>query len=226
MNTDDRSNRKTLGIVLMAIGVILTLDHAGLLNLGGLLRWWPLFLVGAGVVKLRQPVEDGQRATGIALLFLGGLFLLGSILSMPNGWPLILVGVGAFLLWKGFEKPRDPAEPPSRDSAVLSDVAFIGHVKRSVSVPDFRGGSITAVMGGVELDLRQSTIGPAPAQLDVAAVWGGIELKVPADWTVESTMVPVMGAFENKTQSLSGKSAGPTLHVRGCAVMGAVVVSN
>jgi hypothetical protein len=216
--------RKTLGLVLIALGLILTLDHAGVVNIGGLARWWPLFLIGVGTVKVRQPIADGQHSTGVALLFLGTFFLIGSILSMARGWPLIMIAGGCLLVWKAFEMPRRPASPT--DSPLLSDMLFIGHLKRSVAVPDFRGGSVTAVMGGLEIDLRQSTIATSPANLDVAAVWGGIELKVPAGWTVESEVVPIMGGFENKTRSLAVDGAGPKLIVRGCAVMGAVVISD
>jgi hypothetical protein len=217
--------RQRLGLVLIAIGVLLTLDHAGIVNGGGLLRWWPLFLLGVGVVKVRQPIEQGQRSTGIALIFLGSILLVGTILSLAKGWPLILVGFGALLCWQAFEKPRDEAAA-ILGTALLNDMALMGHFKRSISVPDFRGGSVTAVMGGVELDLRQSSITSGPAFLDVAAIWGGIELKIPPDWHVESHVVPVMGGFENKTRPLAVSGTGPKLVVRGSVVMGGVVISD
>lgn len=223
------NHRQTLGLVLIAIGVALTLDHTGVVHLGGIARWWPLFLLGVGTVKVRQPIEDGQRATGIALIFLGSLLLVGTILSLAKGWPLLLVAGGALLIWQAFDKPRDKsAEEIARDteSKFLSDIALIGHLKRTVATADFKGGSITAVMGGVELDLRKSTIGETPAYLDVAAIWGGIEIKIPPDWHVESHVVPVMGGFDNKVRPLTVGGAGPRLIVSGCAVMGAVVISD
>ena len=75
-----------------------------------------------------------------------------------------------------------------------------GIVKRSHRPVDFRGGSVTAVMGGVELDLRKANL-TSTAYLDVVAFWGGIEIKVPAGWTVDARVVPLMGAFENKVDS-------------------------
>ena len=35
------------------------------------------------------------------------------------------------------------------------------------------------------------------AHVDVVAFWGGIEIKVPAGWTVDARVVPLLGAFEN-----------------------------
>jgi len=215
-------NRTTLGLVLIAIGLVFTLDSAGLLRNGG--RWWPLLLIGIGIVKVRQPREDGQRAAGIAFLLLGGLFQLTSILTFGTSWTLLMVAVGVFLLWQGVEGPRAKAVAVS-DSPYLSDIALIGYLKRSHHSVDFRGGSITAVMGGVELDLRKAVLTGGTAYLDVVAFWGGVEIKVPAGWTVDARVVPVMGAFENKVDSMSA-SGGPRLVVRGHAIMGAVAIGS
>jgi len=45
-------NRTTLGLVLIAIGLLFTLDSAGLLRNGG--RWWPLLLIGVGIVTVHR----------------------------------------------------------------------------------------------------------------------------------------------------------------------------
>jgi hypothetical protein len=217
--------RVTLGVVLIVVGLVLALDQAGVLSIAGLGRWWPLFLIGIGVVKVRQPIEDGQRAIGAALLFIGSLLQVVSILSVGKGWPLIMVGVGGVLLWQAISGPARPA-PRVPASPFVGDMAFIGFLKRSVRAADFRGGYVTAVMGGVELDLRHATLGDGPACLDVFTFWGGIDLKVPPAWTVESKVLPIMGGVEQKAQSPRESGAAPSLVVRGYAVMGAVVIGN
>src|SRR5262249_17792635 len=45
-------NRTTLGLVLVAIGVVFALGSAGVLRTDGIGRWWPLLLIGVGVVKV------------------------------------------------------------------------------------------------------------------------------------------------------------------------------
>ena len=191
--------RMLVGLALITLGVLLTLSQTGFVNLEGIGRWWPLLIVGVGIVKARQPIEDGQRAVGVALLFVGGWVLLIGLLSWGSAWPLLMV---------------------------VSEFAFMAGVKRRVRVADFRGGFVTAVMGGVELDLRQSRIDTAPVTLDVVALWGGLELKVPVDWKVETRVVPFMGGFEDKSQSIAASETSPRLVVRGYAVMGVVIVSN
>ena len=217
--------RLTLGLTLIGIGLFLALETAGILDLKGLGRWWPLLLIGIGIVKVRQPIEDGQRAAGMALLLLGGLFQIMSVLSLGKAWPLVLAGAGAFLLWQGIAKPAGPVPASVIDSPFLSEVALMGYLKRSLLTSTFRRGYVTAVMAGVELDMRRATLGPEPAYIDVVAFWGGIELKVPSGWTVDGRVVPLIGAFENNTQPGGGPDA-PTLVVRGYAIMGAVVISS
>jgi len=216
-------NRTSLGLVLIIIGLVLTLDSAGILRTDGLGRWWPLLLIGVGIVKVRQNREDGQRAAGVAFLMLGGLFLFTSVLSVRSAWPLLMVAFGAFLLWQGAEGPATETMKVS-DSPYLSEMVLIGVVKRGYRPLDFRGGSVTAVIGGVELDLRKANL-TSTAYLDVVAFWGGIEIKVPEGWTVDARVVPLMGAFENKVDS-PATPGGPRLVVRGHAIMGAVVIGH
>ncbi len=222
--TGGARNRTNLGLVLIAVGLVLTLETTGVLRTAGLGRWWPLLLIGIGIVKVRQPREDGQRAAGTAFLMVGGLFLLTTILAFAHSWPLLLMGFGMFLLWQGVEGPRGESVAVA-ESPYVSDMALIGVVRRSHRCADFRGGSVTTVMGGVELDLRKAGLIGGTAYLDVVAFWGGIEIKVPAEWTVDARVVPVMGAFENKVDSLAAAGA-PRLMVRGHAIMGAVVIGS
>ncbi len=217
--------RLAVGILFMSLGLVLTLDQAGILNLDGLGRFWPLFLIGIGVVKVRQPMEDGQRAVGTALLLTGGFFQVLSLLNWGRGWPVVLILVGGLFLWQAVERPQEPPPPPPA-TPFVSEFVLLGGSKRIVRLADFRGGYVTAVMGGVELDLRNCRIGASPAVLDVVAFWGGIDLKVPAEWRVETSVVPFMGGFEQKTTPLAESEAAPRLVVRGYSIMGGVIVGN
>ena len=83
---------------------------------------------------------------------------------------------------------------------------------------------MTAVMGVMELDLRNAML-VSGACIDVVAFWGGIEIKVPSDWTLDARVVPLMGAFQSRTAA-PPSPAGPRLVLRGHAIMGAVIVGS
>jgi hypothetical protein len=216
--------RTGLGIVFIAVGAIVTLDNIGILRMQGFTRWWALLLIGIGIVKVRQPIEQGQRAMGIALLLVGGFFQFQALLDWGNAWPLVMVGLGVLLVWHGFF-PSKAATPDATDGSLISDLAIMGGIKRVHRSLELRGGYMTALMAGIELDLRPCKPAASPVVIDVFAMWGGIEIKVPVEWAVDVRGVPIMGGFENKAAG-AAQIDGPRLVVRGHAIMGGVNVSN
>ena len=215
-------SRTVLGLVLVVVGSVLALDSAGILRAAGLGTWWPLLFIGAGFVKVRQPREDGQRAAGVAFLMLGGVLQLTSILAVSSAWPLLMVAVGGFLIWRSVD--RSAPAPTVSESPRVSDMTLLGYLKRRHRSTELRGGSMTAVMGVMEVDLRNAMLVNG-ACIDVVAFWGGIDIKVPNDWTVDARVVPLMGAFQSRLAALPSP-AGPRLVLRGYAIMGAVIVGS
>ena len=92
------------------------------------------------------------------------------------------------------------AEKPSANEVSSVDaLAFMGGTTRTSSSPDFQGGDLLAIMGGCEVDLRQANILHGPAVIDAFALWGGVEIKVPKDWSVTVKGIPVIGAYSAAT---------------------------
>ena len=54
-------------------------------------------------------------------------------------------------------------------------------------------GKVTTVMGGVDLDLRDAVLAPEGADLMVFTVMGGVALRVPDTWIVETDGRAVVG---------------------------------
>ncbi len=129
-------------------------------------------------------------------------------------------------------RPATPGDAPSAPPAAapgdggdwVHGTALMGGLVRRCVSQNFQGGSLTAIMGGCEVDLRGASIASGRAVLDCFALWGGIEVKVPEDWSVVVQGTPLLGAFEDKTAK-SGASA-KVLLVQGAAVMGGVEIKN
>ena len=103
-------------------------------------------------------------------------------------------------------------------------MAILGGVSRGNNSRAFRGADLLAIMGGCELDLRQAAI-HGEAVIDVFTMWGGIEIRVPEDWTVVSEILPLMGGVEDKTRPPQGATVH-RLTLRGFAIMGGVEIRN
>ncbi len=83
--------------------------------------------------------------------------------------------------------------------------------------------SATAIMGGVEIDLREVEFTAPHLSIECVAIMGGIDITVPPDVAVEVGGGAIMGGFSNKASG-SGPPGAPTIHVTGFAVLGGVDV--
>lgn len=226
----DRSPRFTpqllTGLIIVAVGTIFTLSNLGLVDARQYVRYWPVALILVGVLKVWQS-RCGRGVFGGSLFIAAGLWLLLETfrvvtINIFDLWPLVFVFFGGSLIWRGLRGGR--GETGTDGHSTINALAVLGGVHRGNNSRSFRGGDLTAIMGGCEIDLRQAAI-EGEAVIDVFAMWGGIEIKVPEDWTISSRVVPILAGFEDKTRPQRGAAAHRLL-IRGVAIMGGVEVKN
>ena len=222
-----------VGLVLVLAGVLLALDRLDILQFNNILRFWPIIFVALGLAQIIQPAGS-SRSSGVWLIGLGAFFL--STLSLGwvrvrNLWPLFLIAAGIWVIWRTSQVqaatlPPSEGAPVPMSNALLNGTALFGGANLNSNSPEFKGGSLTAILGALEVDLRKASIPPGQtAVLDTFAWWGGIDIKVPEDWTVIVQGMPIMGAFEDSTRQPSS-GAGPKLLVKGTVIMGGLEIKN
>ena len=224
-----------VGIFIMIAGIVLTVDRLNLFELTGVLRLWPAAIIAIGAGMLIQRSDAPGRFWGTVWLGLGGWLLLNSLGIVRVGfgeifWPVVLVLIGTRLAINAMrhESPRDGS--PTVGSASL--FAVLGESKRVNTDNPFRGGQMSAFMGGCHLDLRQATIPPGQeAVIDVFAIMGGLEVWVPSNWAVVSHIVPIMGSVEDKRLPVAPPQTPVTdtpgqLLLRGQIIMGGLTIKN
>lgn len=219
------SPRLVLGVGILAIGVLLALESFGLLDAEAYLRFWPALLIAIGVAKLSRAADTGSWFSSLFLIVLGAGLLLDRLdyLAFHRFWPFLVILAGLALILRALPGGRRPRRSRVAGKTV-SSFAFMSGVERGSGSQDFRGGDLTAIMGGCEVDLSQASISGGEAVLDTFAFWGGIEIRVPTDWDVTSEGFALMGAFEDSTRHPEGSSK--RLLVRGLAIMGGVEIKN
>ncbi|MEJ6004946.1 DUF5668 domain-containing protein [Paucibacter sp. AS339] len=223
------------GVLLALLGGIFLLDNLHIFNARAILPFWPVVLIVVGFVKLLQPREPAGRVFGLGLIVVGSALLLRHLglldFHWRDWWPLLLIGVGLKVILKGrFSDAERGARPDHMQQELLHDkqvniaVVMSGNQSR-VDAQDFSGGDISVVLGAVELDLRQASMAEAStATLRVDVVLGGLELKVPSDWSVSINGTPLLAAFEDKT--VPPLVPSKRLMLVGRAVMGGIEVRN
>lgn len=230
-----------IGLAVIALGCVFLLENFGILDFDYTLQFWPVVLILAGALKLTQSGDKGGKAIGGFLIAFGAALILKSTGLLYVSWrtlgPLVLIALGVVVIFKsnlGRNPARtvdkfgklDKAEGTGRqadDDSVISMTAILGGMERRVTASDFRGGELTAIMGGCQLDLRHASL-RGEAVLNVFSLCGGIEIKVPDDWSVSLQGMPLLGGFSEKT--FPNKDTGKRLVIRGCAIMGGVEVRN
>lgn len=217
------SPQSLLGVLIIGLGLGFLLDALNIWDFSTILaRWWPLLIVAGGVLSL---ISNPKLIVWPVVVMAIGLLLLLKQLDLVNFniwgliWPTILIFLGlSFLSDKFGPRPHER----TNDHVDLF-VAFSG-IDNVNKASNFQGGKITALFGGVNLDLRQARV-QREAKLDVFMAFGGVEIKVPEGWIVKASGLPLFGGWEDKTTKPSNAGA-PVLHVRGTCLFGGFEIKN
>ena len=101
--------------------------------------------------------------------------------------------------------------------------AFMGGNVRKGSWAVPRKLKVVAIMGGVELDLRQARLAPGLTEIECFAVMGGVQIIVPQGVRVEAMGMAVMGGFQANAGDASATAPDlPYIRLSGLAIMGGV----
>lgn len=220
------SGRAIVGTLLILLGTGYLLGQLGVWDFGEILAvWWPLILIVIGVIQL---ATRSAPLIGAAIVIVVGLVFQGLTLRLfpENAWALIwsalLVIVGLWLLiGRGFR----PAAGTSSAEVINVFALFGASNPRSIATT-FRGGSVTTLFGGADVDLRASKLGPEGAHLEITSVFGGAKIMVPPEWPVEMTGLPIMGGWSNKAHPADPGVGQPHLRVSCFVMFGGIDVVN
>lgn len=221
-----------LGIGVVLLGVVLLLDEIPGLGdsalLGFIKNLWPLILVAMGLVRLRQP-GAGHPAKGWALVAVGGILLL---VTLGHGHfdaligPALVVSVGIFIILRTLRRQR--GTPPELESSndYLRGTAILSGFKRQVRTQALKGGELTAIFGGFELDLRPASMAEETVKMDVFILFGGGEIRVPEEWEVVIQASAIAGGIDDKKLVQGPPENRRRLILTGSILFGGIEVRN
>jgi hypothetical protein len=114
---------------------------------------------------------------------------------------------------------------PSRGDAESDEVALTAvfdGIELKSRAKAFRGGSMVSWFGGITVDLREAELAP-DAHLSVHSLFGGIAIRVPVGWKIESNVKSLGGGVAVKALP-SDDADAPTLTLDGFTVLGGIAV--
>ena len=203
------NNFKTIlwGIVLVIIGVIIGLNTLDITNIDIFFEgWWTLFIIIPSFVGLFTSKDKTGNIIG---LLIGVILLLGvrDIIDFNLVWklllPILIVIIGLSLIFKDtvnsklnkeIKKLNDKDNKKNNNNEYCS--TFSGQ-KIDFDNEEFKGANLTAVFGGITLDLREAKI-KEDVVINTSSIFGGIDIYVPNNVKVKVKSTSIFGGVDNK----------------------------
>lgn len=235
-----------VGIIIISVGSFLLLERMDIDLFPDWLFSWKTFLIALGLI-----IGVSKQFKGIGwlvMIMIGSFFLLDEI----PGWdlnlryytiPIIVIVVGlvivfrSFLfrssgdwrtMWSGDEgnKGNSALITSHEDADDYMDLTSIfGGSKRRIFSKTFKGGEITNIFGGTELDLSQADIN-GTVVIDTVTLFGGIKILVPANWEVKSNITAILGGVEDKRMTSNTFEGTKKLVLTGTCAFGGVEIKS
>jgi hypothetical protein len=141
---------------------------------------------------------------------------------------------------KKWQPPHSHWQPSSNwydsSSPRLDDVNVFWGGRRRITSKNFMGGDIVAIFGGFEIDLTQADFPGNQVVVEVVTIFGGGEIRVPANWEVIVDSVGIFGGTGDRTShpqpqnQEAAKAAGTApvkrLIVKGVSIFGGLTLKN
>lgn len=209
------------GICFILVGVIVLLNSLGIADINIFFKgWWTLFIIVPSLVGL---IKDEDKVWSAFFLLLGVALLLVSrgIIDMDVVakciLPVILIIIGANIIFKDriSAKVNEKVKELNKKDADEYYATFSGQ-KLNFDGQEFKGSKLNAIFGGIDIDLRQAEI-KQDVVIDVTAVFGGVDIKVPKNVSVKVASNSIFGGVSNKVKTNATK---PIIYVKAMCLFG------
>jgi predicted membrane protein len=235
------------GFLLVIIGSLFLGRELGM-EIPAWVFTWKTLLIGIGLVI---GVKSNFRSwKWVILIAIGSAYLISDfnpeLALRPILWPVLIIILGLMVIFKpknkfGFRHRRhrryydryahryydkySNAQPVNED--MIEATTVFGSVKKNIISKNFKGGEITTVLGGAEINLSQASF-EGTVTLEITNVLGGTVLFVPANWEVHSQVDTVMGSVEDKRviQNNIVADNNKILVIKGSVVMGGIEIKS
>lgn len=210
------------GILFIIVGLIFGLNAMGITDINIFFRgWWTLFII---IPSLIGVIKESYKVGNYIWLFIGIVLLLSAqgIINFSTVWklalPTILVIIGLSIIFKDFigSKINDRIKELNKEGKTEYYATFSGE-KLTFTGSEFKGASLNAIFGGIDIDLKNAVI-EQDKVINATAVFGGIDILVPNNVNVKVKSSSIFGGTDNKTTD--NKENVPTIYVKAFNLFG------
>ncbi|MFP4470376.1 MAG: LiaF transmembrane domain-containing protein [Bacteroidales bacterium] len=218
-------------LLVIAAGVLFLFNSLDLLPyaVANVVLTWQMLLIVIGLFNI---FSAQHKTTGIILLLIGGFFLLGKFYDIHVNfwqvfWPTLLIVIGVSILVAHNKKPKPNPEtgelpPMEKDADIIDEVSVFSGSERTITSKNFRGGKITNVFGGSEINMVHSELSAGRNEIEVFYIFGGSSIIVPPDWDVQVDVTAIFGGFSDKRHKVRPVESDNTkrIFIKGLVIFG------
>jgi len=229
METKHSDKRLIAGLLIILAGALVLAGNFFIDKEGGLyhkLYRWELIIAGVGFIAL---IASENKGTGIMLIAVGGtLYLYREIKDKYvdiDFWqvfvPAIIILVGLLLIFRRKGLIISDRELRESGDDYIDDISIFGGGDKIITSGNFKGGKVTAIFGGSNLNMTGVKLAEGTQYIDVFAVFGGMSMVVPEDWDIKIQVVSIFGGFSDKHRISKGeKENKKKLILKGLVIFG------
>jgi predicted membrane protein len=214
-----------IGVVIVLLGILLLLKSLGVIDNFNIFfdGWWTLFIIVPAIIGF---ISDKDKTTDLIALIVGVLLLLGArdIISFKVVGklilPIIIIIIGLSLIFTNLFKPKvmKSIEETDKEGRTNYTAIFAGQEHKLTN--EFKGSNITAIFGGVDLDLRKAKI-KEDVIIKPVCIFGGADIFLPDDVKVKITSSSVFGGVEDKRNN-DTEEGDHTVYIEAVCIFGGV----
>lgn len=220
------SNKTLIGVILVLAGLFLVIRNTGFFPdfIDNVIFSWPMLLVVIGLV---MTLGSTEKSAGVIVMAVGGFFMIPLIFRetfhMYNMfWPSIFIIIGVIFIVSRRRGWNAPISKGIAGDDYVDYVNIFSGGERQIVSQNFRGGKISAVFGGIELDLTKANLAPGVSEMEIACIFGGATIIVPDDWWVTIEVTPILGGFSDSRKLSPGRVVDSSKHlvIKGAVIFG------
>jgi predicted membrane protein len=205
-----KNNRNSFwGVFLLILGTVLLLNRLEVIPEYWMIYIvsWQSFLILIGFISI---IKSKDIFPGIILIIIGLFFLLPQIFDIPVqvkhlSLPVILIVLGLLMILKHknikinkFHNFDNIDITDNTGSSVFQEFAFFGGGKKIITSKNLKGGSISTIFGGLEIDMTEADFENDVATVNISCIFGGVTLIVKPEWDVQMQVASILGGFNDK----------------------------
>lgn len=183
------------------------------------------------IIGLFILINHNDSFLGVILVGIGGFWFLSRFSDFPvrhylsEYWPILIIIFGIYIILKRDGRkslPKENADSNNYDLDYIDDVAILGGGRKNINSQNFKGGKITTILGGSDIDLHESNLAEGNNSLEIIAILGGIDIIVPRDWKVILNVTSIFGGFDDKRILNANQvyESNKVLIIRGTVIFG------